>query len=59
MKQQWETNQEEKVNNPDHEFGLSVIPMSSQKTPFRAWAEYQEKITQTNICWFTMSYMIL
>ena len=41
MKQQWEINQTEK---DEHEFGLSIIPVSSQKQPFRPWTEYQTRI---------------
>src|ERR1035437_9038061 len=41
MKQQWEINQTE---NDSLEFGLSIIPVSSKKTPFRPWSEYQTKI---------------
>jgi len=41
MKQQWEINQTE---NDSRELGLSIIPVSSKKTPFRPWSEYQTKI---------------
>ena len=41
MKQQWEINQTEK---DEHEFGLSIIPVSAQKQPFRPWTEYQTRI---------------
>ena len=42
MKQQWETNQTEADTL---EFGLSIISVSTKKTPFRPWAEYQTKIS--------------
>jgi hypothetical protein len=45
MKQQWEINQKE---NESHEFGLSIIPVSSKKQPFSPWAEYQTKIAPTS-----------
>lgn len=41
MKQQWEINLKE---NGYQEFGLSIIPVSSQKQPFKPWSEYQTKI---------------
>lgn len=41
MKQQWGINtKDSKVKD----LGLSVIPVSSQKQPFRPWAEYQTRI---------------
>lgn len=41
MKQQWEINNKE---NDELEIDLSIIPVSSKKTPYKAWAEYQKKI---------------
>ena len=41
MEQQWETNQ---IEIDTENFGLSIIPVSAKKTPFRPWAEYQTKI---------------
>ena len=32
-------------NHEKSEFGLSIIPVSSQKKPFRPWAEHQTKIS--------------
>ena len=34
------------------EFGLSIIPVSSNKTPFQAWAQFQTKIAPISE-WFT------
>jgi len=43
MKQNY--NESHLIENPKKsEFGMSIIPVSSNKTPFRPWAEYQTKI---------------
>lgn len=45
MNQQWKTNQVENPEDPECNFGLSIIPVSSIKIPFKKWAEFQTKIS--------------
>ena len=43
MKMKWINTTLQEDNN-EQGFGLSVIPVSSQKIPFKSWVEYQTKI---------------
>ncbi len=48
MELQWDFNETEKAID-NREIGLSIIPVSTNKIPFKPWAEYQTKIAETSI----------
>jgi len=40
----WDFNPSGNTTIDGHELGLSIIPVSTNKTPFKAWARYQKEI---------------
>lgn len=47
---QWEfKNEKEKSNSGGKGIGLSIIPVSSKKSPFNPWTEYQTKIADISV----------
>lgn len=45
MELEWTFSKEDSNRVDDQTLGLSIIPVASNKRPFRSWAEYQEKIS--------------
>jgi predicted P-loop ATPase len=48
----WNFNTSGNTENDDQALGLSVIPVASNKVPFKPWAEYQKKIAPISL-WHT------
>lgn len=49
MELQWEINETQNTGDDSQEFALSIIPVSTNKIPFKPWTEYQTKIAPISI----------
>ncbi|MGD0340500.1 MAG: VapE domain-containing protein [Bacteroidales bacterium] len=49
MELKWDFEESGNTSNGSQDIGLSIIPVSTNKIPFRSWAEYQTKIAPISI----------
>jgi len=49
MELQWEFNESGSTTNGSQDIGLSIIPVNTDKTPIKSWAEYQTKIAPISV----------